>query len=102
MSPPTPEKPVTFHFVDVSFNHVDNDDERDFLNSIDTNFDLSDKQVDRLIAAARKVLRESQEFQSFIKLNQEPHPGSAIKGSEYLKCEKAAQRDQDVSSILNP
>ena len=62
-----PEKPVTFHFVDVSFNHVDDDDERDFLSRIGTNFDLSDEQVDRLVAAARKVLRESQDFQSFLK-----------------------------------
>ena len=69
----TPEKPVTFHFVDVSFNHVDDDDERDFLNRIGTNLDLSDEQVDRLIAAARKVLRESQDFQSFLKLEK---PGS--------------------------
>ena len=35
-------------------------------NSIGTNFDLSDEQVDRLIAAARQVLRESTEFQAFI------------------------------------
>jgi NTE family protein len=66
----TAERPVTFHFVNVSFNHVKDDDERDFLNRIGTNFDLSDKQVDRLIAAARQVLRESTEFQAFIKLNQ--------------------------------
>ena len=52
---------------------VDDDDERDFLNRIGTNLDLSDEQVDRLIAAARKVLRESQDFQSFLKLEK---PGS--------------------------
>jgi len=66
----TPQRPVTFHFVDVSFGQVRDDSERDFLNSIGTNFDLSDEQVDRLIAAARQVLRESTEFQAFIKLNQ--------------------------------
>ena len=65
----TAERPVTFHFVNVSFNYVKDDDERDFLNSIGTNFDLSDEQVDRLIAAARKILRESEDFQAFIKLN---------------------------------
>jgi NTE family protein len=65
----TPQRPVTFHFVDVSFNHVKDDKERDFLNSIGTNFDLSDEQVDRLISAARKVLRESKDFQGFIKVN---------------------------------
>jgi NTE family protein len=54
----TPQRPVTFHFADVSFDQVRDDSERDFLNSIGTNFDLSDEQVDRLIAAARKLLRE--------------------------------------------
>jgi NTE family protein len=67
----TAERPVAFHFVDVSFNHVKDDNERDFLNGIGTNFDLSDKQVDRLIAAARKVLRESDDFQAFIELNRQ-------------------------------
>jgi NTE family protein len=66
----TPEHPVTFNFVEVSFDRVQDDGEREFLNSIGTNFDLSDEQVDRLIAAARKVLRESEEFKTFIKLNQ--------------------------------
>ncbi len=65
----TPERPVTFQFVDISFNQVRDDSERDSLNSIGTNFDLSDEQVDQLIAAARKVLRESKEFQAFIKLS---------------------------------
>jgi NTE family protein len=62
----TPQRPVTFHLVDVSFAQVSDDSERDYLNSIGTNFDLSDEQVDRLIAAARKVLRDSTEFQAFI------------------------------------
>jgi NTE family protein len=66
----TPERPVTFHFVEVSFDQVRDDGERDFLNSIGTNFDLSDEQVDRLIAAARKVLRESKDFQAFIEISQ--------------------------------
>lgn len=67
----TPEHPVTFHFVEVSFEQVLDDGERDFLNSIGTNFDLSDEQVNRVIDAARKVLRESKEFQSFLKLSRE-------------------------------
>jgi NTE family protein len=57
---------VTFNFVEVSFNQVPDAAERNFLNDIGTNFDLSDEQVDRLIAAARQVLRESTEFQSFL------------------------------------
>ena len=33
-------------------------------------FDLSDEEIDHLIAAARKVLRESPEFQAFLKRTQ--------------------------------
>lgn len=65
----TPERPVTFHFVEVSFDQVRDDSERDFLNSIGTNFDLSDEKVDRLIAAAGQVLHDSVEFQAFMKLS---------------------------------
>jgi len=65
----TPERPVTFHFVEISFDQVRDDSERDFLNSIGTNFDLSDEKVDRLIAAARQVLRDSKEFQAFMKFS---------------------------------
>jgi NTE family protein len=65
----TPEHPLTFHFVNVSIQHVRDDKERDFLNSIGTNFDLTDEQVDRLIAAARQVLQESKDFQAFLALD---------------------------------
>ncbi len=44
--------------------------ERRFLNTIGTSFDLSDEQIDRLIAAARKVLRKSPEFHAFLKRTQ--------------------------------
>jgi NTE family protein len=60
-------RPVTFHFVEVSFDEVTDDEERQYLNDIGTNFDLNDEQVDRLIAAGRKVLRESPEFQDFLR-----------------------------------
>ena len=64
----TPERPVTFHFVEVSFEAVQDAAERKYLNTIGTNFNLSDKQVDHLIAAARKVLHESREFKAFLDL----------------------------------
>ncbi len=66
----TPERPVTFDFAQVSFDVVQDDAECDHLNEIGTSFDLSDEEVDRLIAAARKVLRESPEFQAFLKRTQ--------------------------------
>ena len=63
----TPERPLSFHFVEVSFNQVDDEDEREFLNNIPTNYDLTDEEVDRLIAAAKQVLQESKDFQDFLK-----------------------------------
>jgi NTE family protein len=65
----TPQRPVTFDFVEVSFNAVRDDAERRFLNNIGTNFNLKDEQVDHLISAAGKVLRESREFKSFLERN---------------------------------
>ncbi len=57
---------LTFHFVEVSFNQVNNDKDRDFFNDIGTNYDLSDEQVDRLIAIGGKILRESKELHHFL------------------------------------
>ena len=65
----TPEHPVTLDFVEVSFESIKDDAERDFLNNIGTNFDLNDEQVDHLISAARKVLHESPDFQTFLDRN---------------------------------
>jgi len=65
----TSEHPVSFNFVEVSFESVQDDAERRFLNNIGTNFNLNDKQVDALISAARKVLYESPEFQAFLERN---------------------------------
>jgi NTE family protein len=62
----TPERPVTFHFVDVSFERIDDDDEREFLNGIGTSMDLDDNEIDRLIAAGRNLVRESSEFKRFV------------------------------------
>jgi len=59
-----------FDFAQVSIDAVQDDAERDYLNTVGTSFDLSDEEVDRLIAAARKVLRESPEFQAFLKRTQ--------------------------------
>jgi NTE family protein len=66
----TAERPVTFNFVEVNFDAVRDDASRRYLNEIGTNFNLKDKQVDRLISAAREVLRNSPDFQAFIKRNQ--------------------------------
>lgn len=57
---------MTFSFVEVGFNQVENDTEREYLNNIGTSFSLSDKEVDHLIAAGRKVLRDSPELKAFL------------------------------------
>ena len=58
---------MTFDFAQVSFDVVQDDAECDHLNEIGTSFDLSDEEIDRLISASRRVLRESPEFQAFLK-----------------------------------
>jgi len=63
----TPQKPVTFDFVEVSFNAVRDAEQRQALNDIGTNFDLTDDEVDLLITASEQVLRESPDFQTFLR-----------------------------------
>ncbi len=63
--------PMTFHYVDVSFSRVQNDDERSRLNEIGTSFRLKDDEVDLLISSARQVLRQSSEFQEFLAENKQ-------------------------------
>ncbi len=63
----TPQRPVTFDFVEVSFNAVRDAEQRRALNEIGTNFDLGDEDVDLLITTAGQVLRQSSEFKSFLK-----------------------------------
>ena len=62
----TPDRPVTMDFVEVSFQAVQDEAKRQYLNNIGTNFDLEDEQVDRLISAAREVLRVSPELKNFL------------------------------------
>ena len=62
----TPDRPVTIDFVEVSFQAVKDATKREYLNNIGTNFDLNDEQVDRLISAAREVLRVSPELKRFL------------------------------------
>jgi NTE family protein len=66
----TAELPVYFEFVEVKFDLVKNQKEREFLNKIPTNFNLDDNQVDKLISTGRRVLRNSPGFQRFLNRNQ--------------------------------
>ena len=62
----TPERPVTPYFIQISFRDVRNPDKRVFFNKIPTSFNLSDEQVDRLIATGRELLRNNPDFQQFV------------------------------------
>jgi NTE family protein len=69
----TPQKPVSAYFVQVKLTgseasrHILRDSLPDnFVNSIPTNFSLSDKQVDGLILAGRHLLRENPVFQELL------------------------------------
>jgi NTE family protein len=61
----TPE--VEVYAIDVSFAQLKDEAERDYLNALPTSFVLPDEAVDRLRAAAGKLIMESPEFQRLMR-----------------------------------
>ncbi len=61
-------RPVTAHFVEVSFDLAPTEEERSYLKRLPTSFKLSDEQVDHLIAAGRTILRDSPDYQAALQL----------------------------------
>jgi NTE family protein len=57
---------VQFYVAYVGFNMLNDDKERDYFNHIPTSFHLESEQVDKLRAAARKILGQSKEFERFL------------------------------------
>jgi NTE family protein len=57
-----PGAPVHFELVDVSFGKLEDPAEHEYLLGIETSFHLSDEKVDRLIAAGRRLVRDSPEL----------------------------------------
>ena len=55
----TPEKAVQFRFVELGFAQVEDPEERTQLRRMATSFNLGDEEIDRLIGAARELVRES-------------------------------------------
>jgi NTE family protein len=53
--------------IDVSFAALKDKAERDYLNQLPTSFVLKDEEVDRLRAAAAKIILESPDFQRLLK-----------------------------------
>jgi NTE family protein len=62
----TPSRPVTPHFIQLSFRDIPHPETRNFFNRIPTTFSLTDEQVDKLIAAGRELLRNNPDFQRFV------------------------------------
>ena len=62
----TPEHPVGYQFVEVTFDDLPGAEARAYFNEVPTSLELEDEQVDRLIAAGRQLLRDAPEFQRFL------------------------------------
>ena len=58
---------TTIYAIDVSFSQLTDKAELDYLNEQPTTFSLSDEAVDRLRAAAGKIIMASPEFQRLLK-----------------------------------
>jgi len=61
----TPDAEI--YAIDVSFRRIKDEDERFYLNQQPTSFVLPDEAVDRLRAAAGKIIMESPEFERLLK-----------------------------------
>jgi NTE family protein len=63
----TDEHRVTTHMINVSFDALEDPDERRYFKRLPTSFTLSEKQVDRLREAGRRLLRDSPDFQRLLR-----------------------------------
>lgn len=63
----TPDRPMRFHLIPVSFDDVPDGEERRFLHNLPTSFELQPGEVDRLRSAARHLLRENPGFKAFVR-----------------------------------
>jgi NTE family protein len=60
---------IDLHTVNVAFNLLEDKSEYEYLNGLPTSFVLTPEAVDRLKAAAKKIILSSPEFQNVIKNN---------------------------------
>jgi NTE family protein len=58
---------IEFYLVEVRFDNLDDEAEREFLKRLPTSFVLKPEEVDRLRNAARESLTASKEFQRFLR-----------------------------------
>jgi len=67
----TPGQKVQSHFIQMGFNDIDKPELLQYFNLVPTSFDLTDEQVEKLIAAGRQLLRGNPDFQSLLALNRD-------------------------------
>ena len=61
--PPDPEgRAVQTYLIEVAFETLADEEEREFFNNVATSFKLDDETIDRLIEVGGRLLRESPEF----------------------------------------
>ena len=58
----SPARPVRFRYIELSFGQLADAKEQRFLSRIETSFTLSNRKIDRLIEAGRRLVRESPEL----------------------------------------
>ncbi|MDF7807465.1 patatin-like phospholipase family protein [Pontiellaceae bacterium B12219] len=69
----TPEQKVEAYFIQIKFDDVQDEKEREFLNAIPTSFSLTDQQVDALIKNGRELLRNNASFKQLISTVESEH-----------------------------
>jgi hypothetical protein len=57
---------VHTYLIEVNFDAIEDESERKHLESLSTSFHLEPEDVDRLREAAKKILTQSEEFQSLV------------------------------------
>ncbi|MBU1211941.1 MAG: patatin-like phospholipase family protein [Alphaproteobacteria bacterium] len=60
------EAPVKLHFAALTLDHIDDEQERSYFNSIPTTLSLPSHQIDEIRALSRRLLDDSPEYNSFL------------------------------------
>ncbi len=63
----TEKQPIESWFIDLDFNDVESERERDILSAIPTTMSLSDRDVDQLIKVGQQILKRDESFQDLLR-----------------------------------
>jgi NTE family protein len=72
---------MNLHVIEINFDQLPDPKERDYFLNLPTSFALDNHQVDCLIAAGRRLLRDSKEYRDFL---------GELAGQRHLSAESAA------------